>query len=57
MVLNPLTDIGVRMFVTIGISCGQLMVNVLGHGERSQPQDDADHPQRNSNPKSREESY
>lgn len=48
MVLNPLTDIGVGMFVTIGISCGQLMVNVLGHGEWSQPQDYTDQPHRHS---------
>lgn len=43
MVLNPLTNVRVRMFVTIRIGCGQLMVDILGYGERSQSQDDADH--------------
>jgi len=48
MVLHPLTNVGVRMFVTIRISCGQLVMNVLGHGKRRHAQHDADHPQRNS---------
>lgn len=46
MVLDPLTDIGLRMFVTIRIGSGQLVVDILSHGERSQTQDDTDHPQR-----------
>jgi hypothetical protein len=35
MVLNPLTDVGVRMFMTIRISSGQLVMNILSHGEWS----------------------
>ena len=45
MVLDPLTDVCIRMFVTIRIGRGQLVVDILGHGERSQPEDDADHPE------------
>lgn len=48
MMLYPLADVGVRMFMTIRISRGQLVVDILGHGERSQPKDDTDHPQRHS---------
>jgi hypothetical protein len=35
MVLNPLTEIRIRMLVPIRIGCGQLMVHVLGDGKRS----------------------
>lgn len=45
VVLDPLTDVGFRMFVTIGICRGQLVVDVLGHGEWSETQDDANYPQ------------
>jgi len=45
MVLNPLTDVGVRMFMTICIGSSQLVVNILSDSERRQPQDDTDHPQ------------
>jgi hypothetical protein len=48
VVLDPLTDVGVRMFMPIRIGCGQLMVDILSDGKRSQPQDNADHPQRHS---------
>jgi hypothetical protein len=36
------------MFMTIRIGCGQLVVDILSDGERSQPQDDANHPQGHS---------
>ncbi len=45
MMLNPLADVGVRMFVAIRIGHGQCMVDILSHCERSQSQDDADHSQ------------
>jgi hypothetical protein len=45
MVLNPLADVGVRMFVTIRIGRGEFMMNILGYGEWSQSQDDTDHSQ------------
>jgi hypothetical protein len=48
VVLDPLTNIGVRMFMTIRICRGQLVVDILSDGERSQPQDNADHPQGHS---------
>jgi hypothetical protein len=48
MVLDPLTDVGVRMFMTISIGSGQFMVNILSHGEWRQPQDDTNHPQGHS---------
>lgn len=43
MMLDPLTDIGVGVFVTVRVSRGQRVVDILGHGERRQPQHDADH--------------
>ena len=43
MVLNPLADVGVRMFVTIRIDCGELMVDILSYRKGSQYQDDTDH--------------
>jgi hypothetical protein len=49
MVLNPLADVGIRMFVAIRVGCGQLVVDILGHGEWSQPQKNTDHPSRYSN--------
>jgi hypothetical protein len=48
MMLNPLTDIGVRMFMAIRIGSGQFMVNILSHGKRRQPQDETNHPHRHS---------
>lgn len=36
VVLDPLTDVGVRMFMAIRIGSSQFMVDVLGHGKRSQ---------------------
>jgi hypothetical protein len=44
VVLDPLTDVGLRMFMAIRIGRSQLVMDILGHGEGSQPQDDADHP-------------
>jgi hypothetical protein len=35
MMLDPLADVGVRMFVTIRIGCGKFMVDILSRGERS----------------------
>jgi len=35
MVLNPLTDVRIRVLMPIRIGCGQLMVHVLGNGKRS----------------------
>jgi hypothetical protein len=46
MMLDPLTDIGIRMFVAIRVGRSQLVVDILGHGEWSQPQEDTDHPYR-----------
>ena len=35
MVLNPLTEVRIRVLMPIRISRGQLMVHVLGNGKRS----------------------
>lgn len=45
MVLDPLADVGIRMFVTIRVDSSQFMVDILSHCERSQSQDDANHSQ------------
>lgn len=33
VVLDPLTDIGIRMFMTIRIGSGQLVMDILSHRE------------------------
>ena len=38
MVLHPLAQVGIGMFVTVRISCSQLMMDILGYGKRSQYQ-------------------
>ena len=38
MVLHPLTQVGVGMFVSVRIGSSQLMMNVLGYRKRSQGQ-------------------
>ena len=45
VVLNPLTDVGVGMFMTIRISRSQFVVNILRHRERGQSQDNTDQPE------------
>jgi len=45
MVLDPLTEIGIRMLMTIVIGGGQLVVNILRDGKRGQPKEDKNHPQ------------
>jgi hypothetical protein len=35
MVLNPLTEVRIRVLVPIRICCGQLMVHILGNGKGS----------------------
>ena len=46
MVLDPLTDVGVRMFVTIRIGSGEFVVDVLSYGKRRQTQHETDHSHR-----------
>jgi hypothetical protein len=44
--LHPLAEVGIGMLVPIMVGRRQLVMNVLGHGERSngqQEQDEADH--------------
>ena len=38
MMLHPLTEIGIGMFVPVRISCSQLMMDVLGYSKRRQRQ-------------------
>jgi hypothetical protein len=45
MVLNPLTEVGIGVFMPVVISRRQLVVHILRDGERSQPEQDDDHPQ------------
>ena len=42
MVLHPLTQVGVGVFVSVCISRSELMVNVLCYGKRSQRQQERD---------------
>lgn len=42
VVLHPLTQIGVGVFVSVGISRSELMMHVLGYGKRSQCQEESD---------------
>jgi len=44
MVLNPLTDVGVGVFMAIRVSRGQLVMDILGHGEWCQAQHRTDNP-------------
>jgi hypothetical protein len=47
MVLDPLTEVGIGVFMPVVIGRRQLVVHILSDGERSQPEQDDDHPQRN----------
>jgi hypothetical protein len=38
MVLNPLTEVGLRVLVSVRIGGGELMMDVLGDRKRSQRQ-------------------
>jgi hypothetical protein len=42
MVLNPLTEIVVGMLMTIGIGCGQFVMDVLGNCKRRKGQQQHD---------------
>lgn len=44
MVLDPLTDVGVGMFMAVRVSCSQLVMDILGHGEWRQAQHRTDDP-------------
>lgn len=48
MVLDPLTEVRIRVLMAVCISRRQLMVDVLRHGKWCKPQDDADQAQRHS---------
>jgi hypothetical protein len=46
MVLDPLTEVGIGVFVAVVIGGRQLMVDILRDGERSQAEQNDNHPQR-----------
>ena len=48
VVLNPLTDIGVRVFMAVRVSRGQLVVDLLGHSKRRQAEHGTDDPYHHS---------
>lgn len=56
MVLHPLAEVGIGMLMAVVIGRGQLVMDILSHGERSQPEDDRDHPQRGHRAKHTQES-
>ena len=45
MVLNPLTEVRLRVLVTVVVSRSQLMMDILRHGKRGEGEKNADHPQ------------
>jgi hypothetical protein len=45
MVLDPLTEVGIGVFVAVVIGRRQLVVHILRDGERGQSKQDDDHPQ------------
>lgn len=47
MVLDPLAEVGIGVFVPVVIGRRQFVVHILSNGKRSQPEQDDDHPQRN----------
>ena len=48
MVLDPLTEVRIRMFMPVVVGSGQLMMDILRHGKRSQSDENANNPQRQS---------
>ena len=52
MVLDPLAEVGIGMFVTIVVSRRQLVMNVLRHGKRRNGEQQQDKAERHSAPKS-----
>ena len=46
MMLDPLTEIGIGMLMTVVVGRRQLVVDILRDGKRGQPEEDDDHPQR-----------
>jgi hypothetical protein len=43
--LNPLTKVGIRMFVAIMVCRSQLMMDILRHGEGGKPKQNTDNAQ------------
>lgn len=48
MMLHPLTEVGVRVFVPVRISRSELMVDILSDGERSEGEQNKNQAQRES---------
>ena len=42
MVLDPLTDVSIGVFVAVCVSRGQLMVDILGHSEGRKDHEEED---------------
>lgn len=45
MVLNPLAEVRVRVLVSIGVGCRQLVMDILGHSEGRKGEKGADEAQ------------
>lgn len=45
MVLDPLTEVGIRVFVAVMVGRCQFVMHILRDGERSQPEQNNDHSQ------------
>jgi len=46
MVLNPLAEVGIRVFVPIRIGGSQFVVDILSHRKRSEREEDENQAQR-----------
>jgi len=53
MMLDPLTEIGIGVLVTVVIGRGQLVMDILRNGKRGQTEQDHDHRQRDHPAKQR----
>lgn len=49
--LNPLTEVGIGVLVTIMVGSSQLVMDVLRHGKRGNRQQEQDKADRQSTPK------
>jgi hypothetical protein len=46
MVLHPLAQVRIRVLMAVGVGCRQLVMNVLGDGQRGEAKQDGDQRER-----------
>ena len=46
MVLHPLAQVGIRVLMAVGVGCRQLVMDVLGDGQRGKAKQDGDQRER-----------